>query len=161
MASNALAEGTRLWRTGRAVTGALGLIFSILYLVEGRNLELGRLGAPGPGIFPLIVGVIFALVSAGVIADALLSKTPEKVTFPKGDDRKRLVIVYVSFAIYAALFKVVGFLFATVALVTIFTRIVGNVSWPKALICGLGLTCLMWVLFVLLLGVRLPTGIGI
>jgi len=141
------------------VTGALGLLFAILYLIEGRNLELGRLNAPGPGIFPFVVGVIFAFVSAGVIADALLTKDAGKATFPQGEDRKRLLTIYGSFVLYALLFNVIGFPLSTFALVTFFTRIVGNISWLKAILCGLGTTGLMWVSFVVLLGVRLPMGI--
>jgi len=159
MVNNSSADKIRTWRIGRATAGALGLIFAILYLVEGRNLEIGRLGAPGPGIFPFIVGVIFALVSAAVIADALWSKDAGTATFPQGEDRRRLVGVYVSFVIYALLFNVIGFPVATVALVAVFTRLVGNNSWPKAALCGLGMMGLLWGTFTLLLGVRLPAGI--
>jgi putative tricarboxylic transport membrane protein len=159
MASDAPKQGIRTWRAGRATVGALGLVFAILYILEGQSLNFGRMRAPGPGIFPLIVGVIFALVSAGVIADALLSKSAGRATFPKGEDLKRLVVVFVSFVAYAALFNILGFPVTTVALVTIFTRVVGNISWPKAAISGVGMTFLMWATFVLLLGVRLPTGI--
>ena len=159
MGSNAPSESIRTWRIGRAAAGALGLLFAILYLIEGRNLEIGRLNAPGPGIFPLVVGVIFALVSAGVIADALLTKDAGKATFPQGEDRKRLVTIYSSFVLYAVLFNVIGFPLATFALVTLFTRIVGEISWQKAILCGVGTTLLMWVTFVILLGVRLPMGI--
>lgn len=151
-------EGTRTWRIGRAVAGALGLAFALLYLSEGRELALGRMAAPGPGVFPLIVGIIFALVSISVIADALFSKDAGSLSFPKGEDRRRLVIVFIAFAVYAALFNVVGFPIATVALVVLFTRLVGNISWLKAVACGVGVMLLVWGAFVLLLGVRLPTG---
>src|SRR5690606_8687075 len=148
--SEAPAQGTRTWRIGRAAAGALGLVFSLLYLFEGRNLDVGRMAAPGPGIFPLVVGVIFALVSVGVILDALLSKSAGSVTFPKGEDRKRLLIVFAAFVVYVALFTVLGFPVATVVLVTLFTRLVGNISWLKAAACGIGVTLLVWGSFVLL-----------
>ena len=36
-----LAQGTRAWRIGRAMAGALGLLFSGIYLLEGRGLRMG------------------------------------------------------------------------------------------------------------------------
>ncbi|WMT89376.1 tripartite tricarboxylate transporter TctB family protein [Pelagibacterium sp. H642] len=151
------ARHTRTWRIGRAAAGALGLIFSLVYLFEGKNLDLGRMGAPGPGIFPLIVGVILALVSVGVIADALLTRRAGSAGFPKGENLKRLAVIFGAFLIYVGVINVVGFLAATVSLVTFYTRMVGHISWLKAVICGIGVTAVVWAAFVLILGVRLPT----
>ncbi|WP_188052213.1 tripartite tricarboxylate transporter TctB family protein [Aureimonas fodinaquatilis] len=159
MASDSAAHKTRTWRIGRAIAGILGLIFALVYLFEGRNLPVGQMRAPGAGIFPLVVGVIFALVSMGVIIDALWSKMPGKVTLPAGEDRKRLIIIFCAFLVYVGLINLLGFLISTVLLVIVFTRVVGEVSWLKAAMCGFGLTLLVWLAFAVLLGVRLPAGI--
>lgn len=161
LASDSAARSARTWRIGRAAAGALGLIFGILYLLEGQNLALGRMRAPGPGVFPLVVGVIFVLVCIGVIADALWSKQPGSVDFPKGQDLNRLVIIFGSFVVYVAVLNVFGFLLATVLLVTVFTRLVGDIPWLKATACGVGVTLLVWSAFVVLLGVQLPAGIWV
>jgi len=147
---------TRTWRIGRAAAGALGLIFALLYLFEGRNLALGRLRAPGPGIFPLVVGVIFALVSIGVIADALLAKTAGAASFPKGEDLKRLLVTFAAFFVYVLLINVLGFLIATLLLVIFYTRTVGRISWLQAGASAIGITLVVWAVFVLVLGVKLP-----
>jgi hypothetical protein len=149
----------RTWRIGRAAAGAVGLVCAIIYLLEGRNLPFGRMNAPGPGVFPLFVGVIFAVVSAWVIADALLTRSPGRTSFPKGRDLRRLLTVFGAFCVYVVLFNVVGFLVSTVALAIVFTRAVGEISWLKAAAWSVLVTGLVWGAFVVLLGVRLPAGI--
>lgn len=149
----------RTWRIGRATAGAVGLVCAIVYLLEGQKLPFGRMNAPGPGVFPLFIGIIFAAVSAWVIADALLSKQAGEASFPKGDGLKRVLTVFGAFALYVVLFNILGFLVASVLLVIVFTRVVGGISWLKAAAWGVVVTGVVWGGFVLLLGVRLPTGI--
>jgi putative tricarboxylic transport membrane protein len=157
LANEATARGSRTWRVGRATAGALGLAFAVFYLLEGRDLPLGRMGAPGPGVFPLGVGVIFALVSVGVIADALLTRRPGTASFPEGRDLTRLVLVAGGFVAYVLLLNVFGFVIATFVLVAAFTRLVGNVSVLTAGASGVGVTLAVWAVFTLFLGVRLPS----
>lgn len=156
-----MAREARTWRTGRATAGALGLMFALLYLTEGRNLEFGRLSAPGPAVFPLIVGLLLAAVSIGVIADAVLSREPGRASFPKGTDLRRIGAAFGLFVAYIVLFNLLGFLVATALLVAAYTRIVGRVAWWQSATCAVGLTASVWIVFVLILGVRLPWGIWI
>ncbi len=149
----------RTWRTGRIAAGALGLIFSILYLIEGNSLPFGRMRAPGPGVFPMFVGVLLALVSLGVILEAIVTREPGRTTYPYGPDMRRLLLVSGCFVLYVALLMTIGFLAATIFFVTCFGRFVGNVSWVRAGIGGLGIALTVWAVFTLVLGVRLPAGI--
>lgn len=159
MASEATARETRAWRIGRAAAGALGLIFAVVYLVEGRNLALGRMGAPGPGVFPLVVGILFALVSIAVIADALLTRRAGRTAFPEGQNLRRIALVFGIFVAYVSLLTVLGFLIATAVLVTLYTRLASKVSWLWAAASGVGVTFAVWMVFAFFLGVRLPAGI--
>lgn len=159
LASEVSAQNVRTWRIGRAAAGAVGLACAIIYLLEGQKLAFGRMNAPGPGVFPLLVGIMFAAVSAWVIADALLSKQAGAASFPKGDGLKRLLAVFGAFVAYVVLFNILGFLVASVLLVIVFTRVVGGISWLKAVAWGVVVTGVVWGGFVLLLGVRLPAGV--
>ncbi len=161
LASESPARGTRSWRIGRATAGALGLVFALVYLNEGRQLDIGRMAAPGPGVFPLGVGVLLALVSIGVIADALLTGRPGRTGFPEGEDLRRLALVSGAFIAYVVLLNVVGFLIGSVLLVITFTRLVGQVSWITAAASGIGVTLSVWAVFTLVLGVRLPAPVWI
>ena len=159
MACNPLPEGTRTWRTGRTAAGALGLLFSGVYLLEGRDLTMGTMDAPGPGVFPLVVGVLFALVSLAVIADALLTTEGGTAAFPKRQDLKRLLVIFGAFVAFVLLLEVLGFPIATTLFVTFYTRVVGKIPWLQSVVCGAGVAAAVWAVFDLLLEVRLPEAI--
>lgn len=152
-------QNTRTWRIGRVTAGALGLIFALIYLFEARTLSLGRMNAPGPGIYPVVVGTILAIVSLGVIIDALWSRDAGTTAYPKGADLRRVAVAFGAFVLYVALLNVIGFLVATPILVAFYTWVVGRISWLKAVASGIGITLVVWVIFVFVLGVRLPTSI--
>nr|WP_282568079.1 tripartite tricarboxylate transporter TctB family protein [Devosia sp. 919] len=135
------------------------MIFALIYLFEARTLPLGRMNAPGPGIYPVVVGSILALVSVAVIAGALWSRVAGTTAFPTGKDLRRVATAFGAFVLYVALLNVAGFIVATPLLVTFYTRIVGKISWFKAAASGIGLTLLIWAIFVFVLGVRLPTSL--
>lgn len=136
-----------------------GLVFSVLYLIEGNSLAFGEMRAPGPGVFPMFVGVLFGLVSLGAIVEAVFTRSPGETVYPAGPDLKKLLLVSGCFVAYAALLLVAGFLVATILLVACFARLVGSVSWLRAFMGGAGVALTVWGVFTLVLGVRLPAGI--
>lgn len=159
MPSSAQPGHAGAWRNGRAAAGALGLLIAGAYLTEGWSLRSGSLDAPGPGIFPLVVGLLFALVSLGVIVDALLAKEPGAATFPRGPDLRRLLVVSAAFVTYVLLLNVLGFPFATAFFVAFYCRVVGSVSWLWSLVAGVGVAAVVWLVFDFLLEVHLPEAI--
>jgi putative tricarboxylic transport membrane protein len=159
LASSAQSGRTGAWRNGRAVAGALGLLLGGGYLIEGWSLKWGSLSAPGPGIFPLVVGVLFALVSLGVMVEALFATTPGAAAFPSGPDLRRLVIVSAAFVAYVFLLNVFGFLLATALFVAFYCRVVGSVSWVWSLVAAFGVAIVVWLVFGFLLEVPLPEAI--
>lgn len=112
--------------------------------------------APGPGIFPLVVGILFALVSLGVIADALLTKETGTATFPTGPGLRRILVVSAAFVAYVLLLSVLGFPLATALFVAFYSRVVGGVSWLWSLVAGVAVAAGVWLVFGFLLEVRLP-----
>ena len=118
---------------------------------------MGEMDAPGPGIFPLAVGVLSFLVSLGVIVDARLTKDPGSATFPTGPDARRLGLIFAAFVLYVASLSLVGLPIATTLFVAFYVRTVGKISWIWSGISGVGVAVAIWAVFELLLAVRLPT----
>lgn len=117
---------------------------------------MGTMDAPGPGIFPLVVGVLFALVSIAVIADALLTKQTGVATFPRGQHLRRLLVVFFGFVVYVLLLRVLGFPLVTALFVAFYCRVVGKISWLRSLVAGIGVAAAVWLVFGFVLEVRLP-----
>jgi len=152
-------DAHRTWRIGRIAVGVAGLVFSVLYLVEGNSLSFGQMRAPGPGVFPMFVGVLFALVSLAAVVEAVFTRSPGETRYPAGPDLRRLLLVSGCFVLYVSVLLILGFLISTILFVTCFSRLVGRVSWLRATIGGVGISLAVWSVFTLVLGVRLPAGI--
>jgi len=120
---------------------------------------MGTMDAPGPGIFPLVVGILFALVSVGVIADALLTREPGTANVPKGQNLKRVLVIFGAFVVYVLSLQVLGFLMATPLFVAFYAHVAGKVSWRKSALCGACVAAAVWVVFDLLLQAPLPEAI--
>ncbi|MBM9593161.1 tripartite tricarboxylate transporter TctB family protein [Roseitranquillus sediminis] len=150
------ADGTTEWRTGRTVAGVLGLAFSGVYLLEGRTLDFGTMDAPGPGIFPLAVGILMAVVSLGVIAEARTTREPGKLHLPAGYDATRLLSVFTALVVFVLALSVLGLPIAAFLFVAFYVRLVGRVTWAASVLSGAGVAIGVYVVFEVLLGVRLP-----
>ena len=135
----------------QARVGALVLlIVGALAAVQAYRLGVGSMISPGVGLWPLIVGGVMAL-SAAVVA-----LKPNDDAEAIGRPAVLVAIGAVSLVAYAALFEVTGFEIATIALVAFWLKFLGGVSWRLSAAVSIGATAVIYVLFIILLGVSLP-----
>jgi hypothetical protein len=153
----------------RDLASAAGLaVLAIAYLVAGRAYPLDTLAAPGPGVFPLAVGVLLLGLAIGQGAAALrrAGRQPGSLApstsgdGPAGEPGASgrvlaLTGVLVAYAVAAGL---VGFLPASFALVLVSSRLLGARDWLRPALLAGGVTAAAYVIFVLWLAVPLPRG---
>jgi len=137
---------------------AIGLaIFAIAYLLGDRRYPLDTLATPGPGLFPLMAGVALLALAAWQFGAAGARAQP--VSKPSADEQGAvglpLAMVGV-LIVYAALFRIVGFVTASLALVFVSSRLMGLAGWWRPATLALGITVVSYVLFARWLGVPLP-----
>ena len=141
-------------RGGIAVAASLaatGLVFAW----QASLIDLGDLGLPGPGFFPLLLGVIVVLLSAVIAGRLLLAPAEgEPVAFGHRD----VLIVLAALLAVPLLFEPLGAyltlgLFGAVLLVTMARR-----SIVLAAISAAAAMAACWYFFQVLLGLSLPTG---
>jgi putative tricarboxylic transport membrane protein len=117
-------------------------------------LRLWEYGAPGAGLFPFVAGLMLFFTGLG---SALQDRAEEIDEEPA--DRGRLLRYSVAIAGFLIAIPVAGLLAAT------FSFVAGVLHWIEgktllgASVAGAGLAFLSWLLFDLLLGVPLPTGL--
>lgn len=146
----------RVWRTGRVAAGICGLLFSAVYLVRRGELPLGSLDAPGPGLYPLVVGIAFALTSFAVVIEALQTRQAGTASFPRGADRSRLILVALTFVAYIALLPIFGFLATTAIFVAFFVHVTGKPAWLRTVLTAAAVTAAAYLIFEGVLDVSLP-----
>lgn len=145
----------------RDALSAAGLaVLAVVYLVTNRRYALDTLATPGPGVFPLAVGLL-TLGLAVCQAVAALRASPGAVASdgedqPAGRRVLALAAVLVAFAVAIGL---VGFLTASFALVVVSSRLLGARDWARPALLAVSVTAAAYALFVLWLGVPLPRGL--
>jgi putative tricarboxylic transport membrane protein len=142
--------------TGRSdrIAGGLCVVAAVGIALVARTYRVGFVTDPiGPRAMPWLAAAL--LGSGGVILG--LRPGPEPDWPPPGPTRRGIAIAVLSLALYAILIGPFGFVLATTLLMTALARVFGGRLVP-GLLAGAAFSGVMWLLFVMGLGVPLPIG---
>lgn len=149
---------------GRVVVGLVGLGLAASYLVWTLiRLPLGQRAEPGAAVFPLVAGVLLALASVALLAEARRESPPHQgadATRMSPSDRRRWRVTAASLVAYPLLLPHLGYLPTTLLVCLVVLRGLAHDrwGWDRVGLAAAALTILVWGLFVGVLGVPLPTG---
>jgi Tripartite tricarboxylate transporter TctB family len=155
----------------RDVASAAGLgVVAALYLLASRHYPLDSLATPGPGVFPLAVGLLaLTLAAAQAVRALVLARRASSAPAAAGrgvapsedvDASSRRAFAMLALLVgCAAAIGELGFLPVSFVLALGASRILGARGWlgPGAL--AFGVTLAAWLIFVRWLGVPLPMGL--
>jgi putative tricarboxylic transport membrane protein len=141
----------------RAVALAV-LVACGVYLANGWSLPLGTAARPGPGFYPLAVGVFGASVALTWVVTAFRRAPVAASIGPPAQGRGRVGVtagLLVGFCVLLPWlgYPLVAFLFTGLLLFGLGAR------WVAALVIALACAVLSYYLFGVLLGVPLPRGV--
>lgn len=125
------------------------------------TLSFGRLGQPGAALFPVIVAGLLALASTALVVEQLRPAAggdDAGLELPRGPARRRLLIAAASIAAYIALAPLVGHLLASLALCAPLVAVCKPAAAWRIALTALAIGLSVYVVFVRLLHVALPTG---
>jgi putative tricarboxylic transport membrane protein len=149
------------WRRGRAILGTIGFVLAVGYTWTAFQLPFGTEQQPGAAIFPVVVGIAFALVSVGTVIEAFVLKSEVKtLVLPTGADARRLIVVMGAFVGYVVLLPFLGHLIASMVFGVVSVRMLSTRSWLYSAIAGCLIGAAIYFVFVVLLGVRMPGILG-
>ena len=157
-------------KTGDLILAAMSVIVGIviLILVKVQNLALIKRNMMGPGFFPTICGaaIIFCgiLLFLEIAAQSRKAKTDEtvkaeqetKILNPR--ELKNLLLFLFLGAFVLIVSDYLGLLICLFICVVAYLIIQGKEKWWKALIIGVGMTVVLYLIFVVFLKVPLPKG---
>lgn len=132
------------------------LAVGILIVLGTWKLRIGSFSRPGPGLFPLLLGILLVLFS--VIS--FFMSNPEKhpklswALFPRS-------VVYVIALLFAYRFglPILGYSLSTLLLFIFLLKIVGGQKWRPTMVWSVLITAISNVLFIHWLGLTFPTGL--
>ncbi|MFB6724263.1 tripartite tricarboxylate transporter TctB family protein [Kribbella sp. NPDC056345] len=130
------------------VAGAIG----VFGLIGSVALGLGRLTAPGPGLWPFTVSVVITVLAV------VLALTGRHGTDTEGftGASVQTAIAVLSLVVFAALLPLIGFEIPSLLLVFVWTRFLGRERWVSSVAVSVGTVVAFYVLFVMVLEIPLP-----
>ncbi len=155
-------------RAYETLFAGLVLAAGIVYEVMAWRMPRGRIGYPGPGFFPVVVGAVLVLTAAACLIQALLIGRPggpavepgEKAP-PVAQDRQvvRIWLLVGFLVLYALALQPLGFPVAIIVFLMAAIWVFGYRRWLPALGIAVALTFISYLTFVVWLKVPLPLGV--
>jgi putative tricarboxylic transport membrane protein len=135
------------------------LVASGVYVFNGLSLPVGSRAQPGPGFYPMSVGLFGAAVALAWVVRVFrrAPDIPAVATTPVVG-RGRVVKTAGLLVAYCLLLPWTGYLLAALGFTFLLLRGLGS-GWAAALAIGLATSVGSYYLFAVLLGVPLPQGV--
>ena len=147
---------------GEIIVSSVFIVLSVVFFIIAG--DFGRTLNPldvGPAAFPRLM---LALVGGLCVIQILLSLRTRKRFIKENKEAKKLVIdnklimicTCAVMVIYGLLMPVVGFYRTTPVFIVLVMLLAGNRKWLQIALVPAGFTLFVYVVFFLLLGIRLP-----
>jgi len=155
---------------GSIVFAGLMLAVGLVYGGVAMNMPRGSLAYPGPGLFPMVVGVFLIATALGCLLQEILprmrSRDPAASVLPNeapaaAEERNVGKTVQLTALLIGYIFvlKPLGFPLAICAFLVLAIRIFGYRKWLPTLAMAVIIAGISYVAFVVWLKVALPLGI--
>jgi len=152
--------------SSQSLFASLLLAAGVVYEVVAFKMPRGRVGYPGPGFYPVIVGAFLVLTAAACLIQALTAKpagTPAVAPVePTGESRRQVARTWVLLAalvVYILALEPLGFPITMTAFLAASIWTFGYRKWLPVLLMAVALTVVSYLCFMVWLKVPLPMGI--
>ncbi|MCI2418177.1 tripartite tricarboxylate transporter TctB family protein [Saccharopolyspora sp. K220] len=133
------------------IGGVVALLVGVFFTVQAAMLPLGDFARPGPGLWPLLVGLV--MIGASILVLCTDSGADHE---PFTASARYVAFGVAGLAVFVTAFNYLGFILPALVTFTCWLRLLARESWRTALLLGVVLTALFYVLFVPVLGVPFP-----
>lgn len=133
------------------IAGGVSLLALAIILMQAWGLSLGTPTAPGPGLWPFLVGLGGVVLALIIVAGGILHRRRGKPA-----PWWRPLVGLASFLLYVPLLESVGYFLPTLALLLFWVRGLGRERWGPSLAIALGVTVVFYFVFAVWLKIPIP-----
>ncbi len=149
-----------LFHSGQAKLAGILLVVALGHLWEASKMPLGTPALPGPGLFPITVGVVVSLLSLTLLLQAARQPARQQASIiPAGEPGRRVAGVWLALAAYALLVGTLGHALLTGVVSIVILRLLGMRRWWVIFLLAAALAAGSYYLFVVVFEVPLPEGV--
>ena len=144
----------------RLITSVVLIALTVFVLVEASRLPFGTLRVPQAGFWPLILGIVLAILSS-IHFIMTLKRVPGGGSpfWSEPGAWKKIVLVLAPLAVFCFVFERLGFLISVFLLMGFLLRVIKPLKWHWVFVIALLSSVLPYFIFQNLLGVQLPSGL--
>jgi len=147
-------------RRADQITGVVMLIFSLTIAYASWQMPQRVEFGPGMGFLPFWLAVLMAFLSVMLLFEGFARKRVSGATpFPAPKALLNVVLVIVGLGVYIAVLDTVGFAVSTILYIAFLIGIVQKQRWLKTAIVSVLSTGGLYLVFQVLLEVKLPQNV--
>jgi putative tricarboxylic transport membrane protein len=142
-------------------SGLVLLIIAGLICWRAASLPYGRLRNPGPGFYPLWLGILLGVMSIGLFVKITRQKERARILRDILEEEIRwgkILLVIVALILYGVLMDYVGFLILTFLLMAFLLRTIEPQPWKAVIGWALFGSIGSYLVFEIWMKLRLPKG---
>lgn len=139
------------------IAGAILFVLGLTVVWETRAIPVGVASSPGPGFFPLVIGLLLA---GSGLAITVLSDTNRRPSMPDESGVRRRIAVLGTCAFAGLTMELIGYRTAMILSLAFLLGWVERCSPILTTILAISLPLLSYWLFATQFGVFLPRGFG-
>lgn len=146
----------------RKILKLLPLIISVVYFASVVKIPKGTLEDPGPGIYPIILGIVAICLSLFVLLTDLKARSHSEDSEESGEKKGyvfTLISCVVLILLMMFLFEYLGALLTLFLLILFLLKIFGVPGWIKVLSISFCFSFVIFVLFNYVMKLMLPQGV--
>lgn len=147
--------------SGNRISCLFGLLFALYIIRESFGIDVGEFHEPGPGFFPLVGGILLAVLATILLLQSILVKSRTMDSTAQGERVNSRLPVYtlIGLLVYALIFNRLGFLLSTFLLVIFLSKLLEHKKWWGILLTAGIVSLAFYTIFDVLLRSGLPKGI--
>ena len=145
------------------ISSLFWLLMGLFIVVESLfSLRIGTMYDPGPGLFPLILGILLSFFSFVILLKATFAKGVEKKRLSKlwaGLNWQKMFYTLGALLVYPVILNITGFLLTTSLLLIFLLRKIELQNWKVTIGLSIFTSVGFYLFFDRFLHVQLPRGI--
>ena len=140
------------------------MVCAILIIFGALRLPVGTPINSGPGFFPLLIGILLAILSTILFVTTVLRKDLSgkkacSVDMTRKEQWYRVISTIFALLIYSITFRRIGFLFTTFLLMAFLFKGIGKLGWKVSMGGAVLTSVFFYMLFKIWLRVEFPVGL--
>jgi hypothetical protein len=143
-------EGTPVARnsTVDAVVAVILAVIGVVVIIEARRLGADwTTDGPGAGYFPFYIGLILAVCGIAIFVQSIRARATDEEVFVDSVQLKQVLSVLLPSAVYVGAIMLLGLYLASALFIALFMIILGKYSAVKAVVIGVAVNALFFVMF--------------